>query len=399
MRHGLMLYNTMTMRKERFDKPGKVKMFVCGPTVQNLIHVGNARTYVFYDVVARYLAHSGHRVEFLVNITDIDDRITQQAREQGTDPEILARKYTAAFLEDVRKLKMSSVTRFEPVSKYVDVMVGQVSSLLEGGHAYLADRVVYFDTSTFPRYGRLSHQSKRDLSLRPLELSPNKKNLLDFALWRPVVLLEGRWDSPWGRGSPGWHIQDTAVTLSNFGPQYDIHGGAYELIYPHHEAEIAQGESITKVKPLVRFWVHTGLVNTKRRKMSKTAGNALTVRNLLRKNTADELRFYMLSTHYREDIEFDVYGFGREKRKFSRIAAKARRIARAAPGKVRSRPAEAMAPFHEAMDDDFDTPKALGWVQDTIDAVHDGDSARDGPARLAIAASAQVLGIDFLESG
>ena len=309
------------------------------------------------------------------------------------------RRYTAAFLEDVGELKISSVTRFEPVSKYVDVMVGQVSSLLEGGHAYLADGAVYFDTSTFPRYGELSHQSRRELSLRPLELSPNKKNLLDFALWRPVVLLEGRWDSPWGRGSPGWHIQDTSVTLSNFGPQYDIHGGAYELIYPHHEAEIAQGESITKVRPLVRFWVHTGLVNIKRRKMSKTAGNALTVRNLLRKHSVNQLRFYLLSKHYREDMEFDFAGFGREKNKFSRIARKARKIAGAGPRKLGLRPAQGMAPFYEAMDDDFDTPKALEWVQRTVDAVHDHDSARNDSAKLALSASAEVLGIDFLETG
>jgi len=390
MRRGLVVYNTMAMRKEAFGAPRKVKMFVCGPTVQNFIHVGHARTYVFYDVVARYLAHIGCPVEFLVNITDVDDRITNQAITQGTDPESLASRYVAAFLEDVKKLGITTVARFEPVSKYVDVMIGQVSSLLKSGHAYLADGAVYFDTSTFPRYGALSHQSKRELSLRPLELSPNKRNLLDFALWRPVVLLEGKWDSPWGRGSPGWHIQDTAVTLTNFGAQYDIHGGAYELIYPHHEAEIAQGESITGVSPLVRFWVHTGLVNIGSRKMSKTAGNALSVRSLLRRCTSSQLRFYLLSTHYREDIEFDLPRLGREKKRFSRIAAKARKIVGVRSKEDGIAPAGATARFHRAMDDDFDTPAALEWVEEVI------ESGERDSGRLALSVADEVLGIDFV---
>jgi cysteinyl-tRNA synthetase len=392
MRHGLMVHNTMTMRKERFERPERVKMFVCGPTVQNLIHVGHARTYVFYDVVARYLAHIGHRVDFIVNITDIDDRITEEAKASGMDPEDLARKYTDAFLEDMGRLKITSVTSFERVSKYVDVMIGQVSALLEGKHAYVADGVVYFDTSTFPRYGRLSHQSKAELSLRPLELSPNKRNLLDFGLWRPVVLLEGRWDSPWGRGSPGWHIQDTAVSLSNFGTQYDIHGGAYELIYPHHEAEIAQAESITGVRPLVRYWVHTGLINTKGRKMSKSAGNVFSVRDILKRHSADQLRFYLLSKHYREDMDFGLAHLRRESSRFSKLVVKARKAA--GGGALQSGPelAQTLAPFYEAMDDDFDTPKALEWVEDIVV----GARVRRDSVYSALLVVSEVLGIGLL---
>ena len=219
-RSRLALFDTMSQRKEPFKVvPGEaVRMFVCGPTVQSFIHVGHARTYVFYDVLARYLTHLGLRVNFLVNITDVDDRITEAAKKDGVKTGEIVEKYTAAFHEDLRGLDVNSVTDFQPVSDYIQVMIDQISVLVESGYAYVADGVVYFDTSKYPDYGRLSHQSKEQLSLRPLELTRNKRNLLDFSLWRPVLLEEDKWDSPWGRGSPGWHIEDTAVTLTNFGP-------------------------------------------------------------------------------------------------------------------------------------------------------------------------------------
>ena len=190
-----MLFNSMSTKKEplRVVEGEELRMFVCGPTVQSFIHVGNARTHVFYDVLARYLTHLGVRVNFLMNITDVDDRITQAAKSEGVNPGEIADKYTGSFLEDMRALKVQSITRFERVSNYVQVMLDQISILVENGYAYLADGVVYFDTSKYPHYGKLSHQSKSELSLRPLELTPNKRNLLDFALWRPVILEEGRW--------------------------------------------------------------------------------------------------------------------------------------------------------------------------------------------------------------
>src|SRR6267378_1303192 len=357
-RRNLMLYNTMSMKKEplRVAQGNALRLFVCGPTVQGFSHVGHARTYVFYDVLARYLAHTGYRVNFLVNITDVDDRITEAAKKEGVKPGDIVRKYTKSFLEDLRSLGVTSVTSFERVSDYIPVMIDQISLLLDSKHAYLADGVVYFDTSKFPDYGKLSHQSKSDLSLRPLELTPNKKNLLDFTLWRPVILEEGKWDSPWGRGSPGWHIEDTAVSLTNFGPQYDIHGGAYELVYPHHEAEIAQGESLTGEKPLVRYWVHTGLVNAGGRKMSKSAGNTLLVRDVLREFSADELRYYILSWHYRDDTECSLPKLRRASRAFAKAVGRAGKL-RGSGGSGPS-PEEAkqsLSPFYSAMDDDMDT--------------------------------------------
>jgi len=393
----LVLFNSMSQKKEplKVVQGETLRMFVCGPTVQSFIHVGHARTYVFYDVMARYLTHLGARVDFLVNITDIDDRITEAAKREGTKTGDIVKKYMAAFFKDLRGLDVRSVTSFERVSEYVQVMMDQISILLEKGCAYQADGVVYFDTSKYPEYGRLSHQSKSELSLRPLELTANKKNLLDFSLWRPVILEEGKWDSPWGRGSPGWHIEDTAVTLTNFGPQYDIHGGAYELVYPHHEAELAQGESLTGIKPLVRYWVHTGLVNLSGRKMSKSAGNTQLVRELLREYSADELRYYLLSWHYREDVEFSIPRLKRACKAYSRAVAKAGRLkahaTKAAPSRdsVRRR----LSPFYAAMGDDLDTPRALKWIDDEL--IHGGSSdlALDYWALKTVSG---VLGVDFL---
>ena len=374
-------------------------MFVCGPTVQSFIHIGNARTHVLYDVLARYLTHLGARVNFVMNITDIDDRITETAKKEGVKTSEVVEKYTASFFEDLRAMKVNSVTSFERVSKYVQVMVDQIAILVENEYAYLADGVVYFDTSKYPDYGKLSHQSKSELSLRPLELTPNKKNLLDFALWRPVILEEGRWDSPWGRGSPGWHIEDTAVTLTSFGPQYDIHGGAYELIYPHHEAEIAQGESLTGIAPLVRFWVHTGLVNLSGRKMSKSAGNTQLVRELLREHTADELRHYLLSWHYRDDVEFSLPKLRSASKEYARAVSRAGRLkahARRTLGREDPQVEEVrelLSKFYSAMDDDIDTPKAIEWVENELIG-RSSSGARVGYSALRIVSD--VLGVDFL---
>ncbi len=400
-RRNLMLFNSMSMKKEplRVVEEWVLRMFVCGPTVQSFIHVGHARTYVFYDVLARYLAHLGFRVNYLVNITDVDDRITEAAKKDGVKPSDIVEKYTRSFLEDLRGLNVSSVTRFERVSNYVQVMIDQVSVLLKNGFAYLADGVVYFDTSKYPYYGKLSHQSKSELSLRPLELTPNKKNLLDFALWRPVILEEGRWDSPWGRGSPGWHIEDTAVTLTNFGPQYDIHGGAYELIYPHHEAELAQGESLTGIRPLVRYWVHTGLVNLSGRKMSKSAGNTFLVRELLREFSADELRYYLLSWHHRDDVEFSLPRLKSASKAYSRAVAKAHKLRASAAsttsmvGPSADAVRRRLSPFYSAMDDDVDTPKAMEWVEEELIGGSSSDEARDYAALRVVS---EVLGVDFL---
>lgn len=373
----LKMFNTMTMQKEPFSTivPGKVSMFVCGPTVQSYLHVGHARTYNFYDIVARYLSHLGYEVNFLMNVTDIDDRITKSAKDEGTDPMRLAEKYTKAFLEDMESLKIYTVTKYERVSNYVQEMIGEVASLTRGGFAYNADGTVYFDTTKFPDFGKLSHQTVSQLSLVPLELSVKKKHLLDFALWRPVELVPGRWNSPWGTGSPGWHIQDTAVTMTNFGAQYDIHGGAYDLIYPHHEAEIAQAESLTGIKPSARYWVHTHLVNITGDKMSKSAGNALALRDVLKEYGPDTLRLYLLSKHYREDMEFDEKALKQMYSVYSGMKKNANTIEERRATKARRRDSgKVLAPFYGYLNDDFDTPGAIGFIRKLLE---DGASEKD----------------------
>ncbi len=369
-------------------------MFVCGPTVQDYMHLGHARTYVFYDVVARYLTHLGYKVRFILNITDIDERITDEAKRTGTNPFALARKYTRHFLEDMAKLKADSVCSFEPVSEYVDAMIDQVSLLIRKRHAYVVGGWVYFDVSTFPNFGKLSHQSSRELSLRPLELSRRKRNLLDFALWRPENLVEGKWDSPWGVGSPGWHIQDTAVTATLLGPQYDLHGGAYELIYPHHEAEIAEAESLTGLRPFVKYWVHTRLVNMKGEKMSKSTGNVYTVRDALRTYSADQLRMFLLSHHYRKDMS--LRGIDSAAKAYTRLRRMAEKCRRATGIASKDYDEGFLQSFCDALNDDFDTPLALKVLGEGLVSTSDTRSAATAARKFAsIRAAGSILGVDL----
>ena len=387
------LYKTMSAKKEplRPRDPPFVTMFVCGPTVQSPMHLGHARTYIFYDALSRYLRHLGYRVQYLMNVTDIDETITAAARKARQDPFRYSERMTASYLADMERLNITAVSRFDPVSGHVEEMIRQVALLVDKGYAYEAGGWVYFDTTKFPRFGRLSHQSKQNLAMRPLELSPKKRNLNDFALWRPESLVEGLWESPWGVGSPGWHVQDTAVTIPSLGPQYDIHGGAYELIYPHHEAEIAQGESLTGVVPMVRHWVHTNLLNMEGQKMSKSLGNVGTVRDALKACSPAEIRFCFLSMNYRK--EMDLSGLGAARRRLASMRRMAREF-----GRLEFRD-QSLAPFESALNHDFDSPRALEWAEGALRAaarVGDREKARE----LASSASAamKILGVDLFEN-
>ncbi len=398
MANRLRLFDTMRGRKVPFKsmEPGRVKMFVCGPTVQGPMHMGHARTYVFYDVLARYLGHLGYRVTYVMNITDVDERVSQEAAKVGKDPLLLAREIETGFLKDMRNLGINTVTSFPRVSDYIQEMKRQISTLIEKGFGYPVDGWVYFDTSRFPDFGKLSHQSKRELSLRPLELSLRKRNLLDFSLWRPEVLVEGRWKSPWGQGSPGWHIQDTAVTHSLLGSSYDLHGGAYELIYPHHEAEIAQSESFTGVKPLVRHWVHTRLVQMSGEKMSKSAGNVYTAREALKRYSPREIRYFLLSKHYREDMSLD--GMESKAVEFRGLRSRVSRLTRGASRKRGSGSGDAsLEPFFEAMNDDIDTPAAIGQIRELVSLLASSKTTAQRQEILdALETSSHILGIDLL---
>jgi len=377
----LTIFDTLKGRKVPFKPlhPRRVSMFVCGPTVQGRMHMGHARNYVLYDVLAKYLSHLGYKVNFVMNITDIDASVTSAARLEHEEPFVLARRYERLFLYDMLSMGIDSVTSYHRVSGYVEKMIRQIEKLLSKGHAYAVDGWVYFDASTFPRFGRLSHQSKAELALRPLELSTRKRGLLDFSLWRPETLVEGRFASPWGFGSPGWHIQDTAVTESTLGFTYDIHGGGYELIYPHHEAEIAQGESLSGKVPMVRYWVHTRLVNEAGEKMSKSVGNVRNVNDLLKSCSASELRYFLLSSHYRKDM--DLSGLEKSIRAYRRLRTRASRLRSSDEGAL-------PRGFARAMNDDLDTPRAEKWISDELES--------GSPDVPGLVAASRVLGLDLL---
>src|SRR3989344_5285411 len=277
--------NTLTKQKEEFvpRENKKVKMFVCGPTVYDYIHIGNARTFVFFDVVAKYLRHSGYQVQYIQNITDIDDKIITRAKEINEDPLVFAKKYEEIFLEDMKALKVTAVTDYDQYARatdHIDEVVGQVKKLIEKGHAYLIEGDgYYFDLSTFPDYGKLSGRTVEmaEDAVSRVDENPDKRNRGDFTLWKFFKEGEPFWETKLGKGRPGWHIEDTAITEKYFGPQYDLHGAGQDLIFPHHEAEIAQQESASGIKPFVKYWMHSAFLVNKEKKMSKSLGNFMSL--------------------------------------------------------------------------------------------------------------------------
>ncbi|MDA4128600.1 MAG: cysteine--tRNA ligase [Thaumarchaeota archaeon] len=359
----LRLYDTMTRRKETFRSivPGEATMFVCGPTIQDFMHVGHARTYLFYDMLARYLAYIGYNVRFLLNITDVDEGIVNRAKAEGIRLSSFTSKFRRSFLTDMRGLGIRSVSAYESVSKFVPVVIEQIKGLLSRGYAYPADGNIYFSIDAFPDFGKLSHLTREQIMMRPLEISRVKKNQADFSLWRATSSVEQQWESPWGRGTPGWHIQDTAVSSKHFGAQYDIHGGARELIYPHHEAEIAQMEALTGRKPFVRFWVHTGLLTQRWEKMSKSKGNVLRIKDLLKDYDPNALRLYLLRMHHTVDAEFDESEVRKWEATYWRLRDLAKATAdRSAGGHQKLHPSSAR--FFAAMDDDMDGRSAIDFL-------------------------------------
>jgi cysteinyl-tRNA synthetase len=358
----LRIFDTLRGRIEPFESftKGRVKMLVCGPTVQNYMHVGHARTDIFFDTVARYLGYLGYKVTFLMNITDIDDSIVKGAQAENMTPDAYSHKFANAFIHDIARLNVTTITKYPRVSDYIPNMIKEVEGLIAKGHAYVVGGDVYLDTTTVPDFGGLSHLSAEELTLRPIEITPKKRHLTDFTLWRSAPDAIQRWESPWGVGKPGWHIQDTGVSLTELGPQYDIHGGARELVYPHHESLIAEAESLTGEKPYVKFWMHTGLLTLAERKMSKSEGNSVLVREALSKFGASQLRLYFLLSHYREDMEYDETKLGHLDEEFWRLKEKAKKIKEGSSAyPVLDGHNLLLDPFTEAMDDDFNTPQAI----------------------------------------
>jgi cysteinyl-tRNA synthetase len=302
----IQIFNTMTRQKEPFVplEEGKVKMYVCGPTVYNYIHIGNARPAIVFDTVRRYLEYRGYAVQFITNFTDVDDKLIRAANEMGSDVPTIAEKFINAYHEDTCALGVQKADAHPRVTETMPEIIEFIENLIQKGFAYEASGDVYFKTRSFNGYGKLSHQSIDDLkSGARIEIGEKKEDPLDFALWKAAKEGEIYWESPWGKGRPGWHIECSAMAKKYLGDSIDIHGGGQDLAFPHHENEIAQSEALNEV-PMAKYWMHNGYININNEKMSKSLGNFVLVHDLIKQQDPQVIRFFMLAVHYRNPINF-----------------------------------------------------------------------------------------------
>ena len=395
----LLIHDTMARRKVPFVPVGEpVTIYVCGITPYDTTHLGHAFTYVFFDVLIRYLRYLGHQTRYVQNVTDVDDDIIRRARELGVRWDRLADEQTRMYQEDMATLNVLPPDVFPRASQEIRKIEEIVQALLEKGYAYRSDGNVYFQVARDPSYGQLSHLPRSEMlpvanqrGNDPTDL--RKRDPLDFVLWQESAPDEPRWDSPWGPGRPGWHIECSAMSLRYLGETIDIHGGGDDLVFPHHDSEIVQSENYTGRHPFVRYWVHTAMVYLGGEKMSKSLGNLVMVRDLLEGYTPDTIRALLLHHHHTRPWEYD-------ERELVESAALVALLAEASGGEAES-PSEALdgleagAGFLEAMDDDLDTPRALRVVEDLARRIVDGrDAGAPIPrARAAIRSMANVLGL------
>lgn len=372
----LKIYNTMTREKEEFRslEPNKIKMYVCGPTVYNYIHIGNARPLIFFDVVRRYLTSIGYEVNYVVNFTDIDDKLIRKAQEeQSTVPE-LAQKYIDAFLEDAQNLHVHRASLHPRVTENVQEIIEFIGKLVELDFAYPSGGDVYYRTNKFEDYGKLSHQNLDELQhgIR-IQVDERKENPQDFVLWKGAKPGELAWETPWGPGRPGWHIECSAMVRKYLGDTIDIHGGGADLAFPHHECEVAQSEAVTGVK-MSNYWMHNEFLNINNEKMSKSLGNGITVRELLRNVKPETFRYFMLSGHYRNPLNFSDDSIDQAQGSVDRmgncIAGLKHRAKTAGDGPVDTVVLEGIQSvtdkFAAKMQDDFNTPDAITAMFDLV---------------------------------
>ncbi len=375
----LEVYNTLSREKEPFEPIiiNRVNMFVCGPTVYDHSHIGHARTYLAFDVIARYLRYKGYSVFYIMNITDIDDKMIKRANELGVEVKEVAAQYTRSFMEDMDALGMNSVNLYAKATEHVPEIIAQINVLIEKGFAYEVDGNVYFEVNKLKDFGKLSGQTIEGLMAGArIEVDEKKRNPEDFVLWKKKKEGEPYWDSPWDVGRPGWHVEDTAITTTYFGTQYDVHGGARELIFPHHESEIAIAESATGKKPFVNFWLHTGVLNVDGDKMSKSLENFITIKDILKRYEAEVVRFFLLYTNYRSPIDFSYddlekakIGLGRINNTIARVksaieSAKIKEPKIKVDKEILGDIEATRQKFIEAMDDDFNTREAIATIFD-----------------------------------
>ena len=376
------IFNTLTRRKDEFVpiEEGKVRMYVCGPTVYNYIHIGNARPMIVFDTVRRYFEYKGYDVNYVSNFTDVDDKIIKKANEEGVDASVISERFIKEAQKDMADMNVKEATHHPKATEEIDGMIDMIQTLINKGHAYAVDGTVYFKTRSFKDYGKLSKKNIDDLEAGHREIKVNgeegKEDPLDFVLWKPKKEGEPSWPSPWGDGRPGWHIECSVMSKKYLGEQIDIHAGGEDLIFPHHENEIAQSEACND-KEFAHYWMHNGFLNINNVKMSKSLGNFFTVREIGEKYDLQVLRFFMLSAHYRSPLNFSADLMEAAKNSLERILE--------AAGKLSDRKDNAAAEniteeelallkeaegfvtkFEAAMDDDFNTADALAAIFELV---------------------------------
>ncbi|KJE28999.1 cysteine--tRNA ligase [Geobacillus thermoleovorans] len=364
------LYNTLTRKKEPFEplEPNKVKMYVCGPTVYNYIHIGNARAAIVFDTIRRYLEFRGYDVTYVSNFTDVDDKLIKAARELGESVPAIAERFIEAYFEDIQALGCKKADIHPRVTENIDTIIEFIQALIDKGYAYEVDGDVYYRTRKFREYGKLSHQSIDELQAGArIEIGEKKDDPLDFALWKAAKEGEICWDSPWGKGRPGWHIECSAMARKYLGDTIDIHAGGQDLTFPHHENEIAQSEALTG-KPFAKYWLHNGYLNINNEKMSKSLGNFVLVHDIIRQIDPQVLRFFMLSVHYRHPINYSEEllesarrGLERLKTAYSNLQHRLQASTNLTDNDEEwvSRIADIRASFIREMDDDFNTANGI----------------------------------------
>ncbi len=376
------IYNTLSKKKEDFIplEEGKVRMYVCGPTVYNFIHIGNARPMIVFDTVRRYMEHKGYEVNFVSNFTDVDDKIIKKANEEGVSAEKISGRYIEECKKDMEGMNIRPATTHPLATQEIDGMIDMISSLMEKGYAYAVNGTVYFRTRRFEEYGKLSHKNLDDLQAgsRSLLVSgeDEKEDPLDFVLWKPKKEGEPYWVSPWGDGRPGWHIECSVMSRKYLGEQIDIHGGGEDLVFPHHENEIAQSEACSGME-FARYWMHNAFLNIDNRKMSKSLGNFFTVREISEKYDLQILRFFMLNAHYRSPLNFSAELMEASKNALERIRTAVDNLKYIAEhasacelteeeAKFIKETDKFEADFDRSMDDDFNTADAIAAVFDLV---------------------------------
>lgn len=406
----LKIYNTLTRQKEEFTprEPGKAGMYVCGPTVYDYFHIGNARPFVMFDAFRRYLQYRGYQVRFVMNLTDIDDRIIQRANELGVDSHAVALKYTQAFFEDIQKLGVYPADVYPKATEHIPQIIQLISTLIAKGMAYESNGDVVFDIAKFQNYAKLSGKKLEDLEAgHRVAVGESKHSPLDFVLWKGMKPGEPWWESPWGKGRPGWHIECSAMSMTYLGESFDIHAGGLDLIFPHHENEIAQSEAATG-KPFVKYWMHNGFIDIDGEKMSKSLGNFKTARAILQKFPTTAIRLFFLMKHYRGPIDFSEEALQNALKARERLSLAYQQLQRRlgtethmpVPEKITGAELQsflaaiqkARTDFIAALDDDFNTAQGMAAVFELVREVNRwSERAKLSAEELAVLAEAKQL--------